>query len=155
MLSTDVGGRAVEERTITVPSGRAVTLIRFDAGRVVFDLHIGSSDPPVNLATIPQDRGPFIAADEVPFLLAAFNGGFKMNAGQGGVEVDGQVVSPLMDGKASFVIDANGTAHIGVWGSTLPTRGEQVESVRQNLPPLIADGHQTPASGPRLTGAPP
>jgi len=147
VLSTDVGGSAVEERTITVPSGRVVTLVRFDAGRVVFDLHIGSSDPPVNLATIPQDRGPAIAADEAPFLLAAFNGGFKMNAGQGGVEVDGQVVSPLMDGKASFVIDANGTAHIGVWGGALPTPGKQVESVRQNLPPLIAGGVPNPTVG--------
>ncbi len=147
MLSKDAGGIAVEERTVTVPSGRVVTLVRFDVGRVVFDLHIGSSDPPVNLATIPQDRGPAIAADEVPFLLAAFNGGFKMNAGQGGVEVDGQVVSPLMDGKASFVIDANGTAHIGVWGSALPTRGEQIESVRQNLPPLITGGAPNPTVG--------
>ncbi len=147
MVSTDTKGTAVEERTVTVPSGRVVTLVRFDAGRVVFDLHIGSSDPPVNLATIAQDRGPAIAGDEVPFLLAAFNGGFKMNAGQGGVEVNGQAVAPLVDGKASFVIDTDGTAHIGVWGSALPTRGEQVESVRQNLPPLITNGVPSPTVG--------
>ena len=119
-MSTDAAGVAVEERTVTVPSGHVVTLVRFDAGRVVFDLHIGSTDPPVNLATIPADRGPAIAADEAPFVLAAFNGGFKIKDGPGGVELQGQVVAPLSDGKASFVIDVNGTAHIGVWGSGLP-----------------------------------
>ncbi len=146
-VSTDVKGTAVEERTVTVPSGRVVTLVRFDDGHVVYDLHVGSSDPLVDLATIAPDRGPAIAADEAPFLLAAFNGGFKMNADQGGVEVDGQVVAPLLDGKASFVIDTDGTAHIGVWGSALPARGEQVESVRQNLPPLITDGIPSPTVG--------
>ena len=60
---------------------------RFDAGSVVFDLHVGTSDPPANLAALPPDRGPALATDETPFLLAAFNGGFKANAGPGGVEV--------------------------------------------------------------------
>ena len=143
-VSTDAAGVAVEERTITVPSGHVVTLIRFDAGRVVFDLHIGSTDPPVNLATIPGDRGPAIAADEAPFLLAAFNGGFKIRDGPGGVELLGQVVAPLSDGKASFVIDVNGTAHVGVWGSGLPAPGEQVASVRQNLAPLVTGGVLNP-----------
>jgi hypothetical protein len=147
VVSTDAAGVAVEEQKVTVPSGRVVTLVRFDAGRVVFDLHIGTSDPPVNLATIPGDRGPAIAADEAPFLLAAFNGGFKIKDGPGGVELQGQVVAPLSDGKASFVIDVNGTAHIGVWGSQLPLPGEQVSSVRQNLAPLITGGVPNPTVG--------
>ena len=42
---------------------------------------------------------------------------------------------PLVDGFASFVIDTDGTGRIGVWGSTVPVPGEQVSSVRQNLPP--------------------
>ncbi len=154
VVSTDSAGVAVEERSVTVPSGHVVTLVRFDAGRVVFDLHIGTTDPPVNLATIPQDRGPAIAADEAPFLLAAFEGGFKIKDGSGGVELQGQVVAPLSDGKASFVIDANGSAHVGVWGSGLPAPGEQVESVRQNLAPLIVNGVPNPAvSDPNAWGA--
>jgi hypothetical protein len=144
IVSRDAEGVAVEEQRVTVPSGRVVTLVRFDAGRVVFDLHIGSTDPPVNLATIPADRGPAIAADEASFLLAAFNGGFKIRDGPGGVELQGQVVAPLSDGKASFVIDVNGTAHVGVWGSGLPLPAEQVASVRQNLAPLITDGVPNP-----------
>jgi hypothetical protein len=125
---------------VTVPSGEQVTLVRFRAGRVVFDLHVGTSDPPANLSTVPQDRGPSVAADEAPFLLAAFNGGFKMNAGEGGFDVEGQVLYPLVNGMASFVIDSDGSAHIGVWGSQLPATGEPVESVRQNQPALITNG---------------
>jgi hypothetical protein len=147
VVSQDAAGVAVEEQRVTVPPGHVVTLVRFDAGRVVFDLHIGSTDPPVNLATIPGDRGPAIAADEAPFLLAAFNGGFKIRDGPGGVELQGQVVAPLSDGRASFVIDVNGTAHVGVWGSGLPLPGEQVASVRQNLAPLITGGVPNPAVG--------
>ena len=145
VLSVDPAGVAVEEQKVTVPSGQVATLIRFDAGRVVFDLHIGSQDPPVNLASIPGDRGPAIAADEAPFLLAAFNGGFKIHDGPGGVEQQGQVIAPLSDGKASFVIDVNGSAHVGVWGSGLPRPGEAVASVRQNLAPLVTNGVTNPA----------
>ena len=144
LVSSDAAGVAVEERTFSAPSGRPVTLARFDKGSVVFDLHIGSSDPPADLAALPADRGPALAADETPFLLAAFNGGFKANAGAGGVEVQGDPVTPLVAGKASLVIDINGTAHIGVWGSELPAPGEQVASVRQNLSPLIAHGVPSP-----------
>ena len=146
VLSQDPAGVAVEEQKVTVPSGQVATLVRFDAGRVVFDLHIGSQDPPVNLSTIPADRGPTIAADEAPFLLAAFNGGFKIHDGPGGVEQQGQVIAPLADGKASFVIDADGTAHVGVWGSGLPRPGEAVASVRQNLAPLVTNGVTNPAA---------
>jgi hypothetical protein len=73
-------------------------------------------------------------------LLAAFNGGFKADAGAGGFELDSQVLVPLESGTASLVIDANGTAHIGVWGQGVPTPGEQVASVRQNLTPLVISG---------------
>jgi hypothetical protein len=85
-----------------------------------------------------------VSTTEIPELLGAFNGGFKVNAAAGGVEVEGQILTPLLNGLASFVIDTNGTGRIGVWGSTVPILGEQVASVRQNLPPLI-EGGQTSA----------
>ena len=144
VVSSDVAGVAVEKDTFTAPSGRVVTLVRFPAGHAVFDLHIGSSDPPADLAALPADRGPTLAADERPFVLAAFNGGFKMNAGQGGVEEAGQIVAPLVEGMASFVIDVDGSAHVGVWSRDLPKPGESVASVRQNQPPLISGGVASP-----------
>jgi hypothetical protein len=89
----------------------------------------------------------YVSTTEIPQLLAAFNGGFEVNAAVGGVEVDGQTLTPLIDGFASFVIDTNGTGRIGVWGSTVPVPGEQVVSVRQNLPPLIDDGQMSSQIG--------
>jgi hypothetical protein len=90
---------------------------------------------------VVPDDGPSIGPDEAPALLAAFNGGFEATAGAGGFELNGQVLVPLQPGYASLVIDADGTAHVGIWGQGLPVPGEQVASVRQNLTPLIAGEH--------------
>jgi hypothetical protein len=111
---------------------------------VTFALHVGSEDPPVGTATITPDAGSVIGPQETPVLMGAFNGGFKMDAGAGGFEVNGQTLSPLVTGEASLVIDADGFARIGVWGQTVPVAGEQVVSVRQNLPPLVANGVASP-----------
>jgi hypothetical protein len=115
-------------------------VVRFRAGQVRFNLHVGSQDPPTGTATIGPESASLVSTTEMPVLLGAFNGGFKANAAAGGVEVDGQTLTPLRDGLASFVIDTNGMARIGIWGLTVPIAGEEVASVRQNLPPLIESG---------------
>jgi hypothetical protein len=136
-----VGGKiAIDYQTTTGSAGGQVTVFRFRAGRSSFRLHVGSSDPPVGSAPISAGSGSVIAADESPLLLAAFNGGFNSSTGVGGFEVDSQVLVPLVAGMASLVIDADGSARVGVWGSTVPVAGEQVVSVRQNLPPLVSGG---------------
>jgi hypothetical protein len=147
VVGTDGLGIAVDERTFTGPSGGAVTVVRFRAGRVQFALHVGSEDPEVGTAVIPPNAGAAIGPQETPVLVGAFNGGFKTTAGAGGFEVDGQVLNPLVAGDASLVIDADGSAHIGVWGQSVPTPGEQVVSVRQNLPPLVSGGVPNPTVG--------
>jgi hypothetical protein len=147
VVGTDGLGIAVDQRTFTGPSGGAVTVVRFRAGRVQFALHVGSEDPPVGTAVIPPNAGAAIGPQETPVLVGAFNGGFKTTAGAGGFEVDGQVLNPLVAGDASLVIDADGSAHIGVWGQSVPTPGEQVVSVRQNLPPLVSGGVPNPTVG--------
>jgi hypothetical protein len=143
---SEVGGAiAVDSQSVTEPSGHQVTLVRFRVGRVRFGLHVGTLDPPRGTATVTADDGPSIGPDEAPSVLAAFNGGFKMDAGVGGFELNGQVLVPLQSGDASLVIDSSGTARIGVWGSGVPVAGEQVASVRQNLPPLVVDGRPSPS----------
>jgi hypothetical protein len=146
VVSTGPLGVLVDRTTVTGPYGGAVTIVRMRAGRVRFDLHVGSQDPPVT-APVPPDRGPTVAADEAPLLVGAFNGGFKMDAGAGGFEVQGSVLRPVVPGLASFVIDADGTGHVGVWGQTVPGPGEQVASVRQNLPALVIGGRPSPTVG--------
>ncbi len=139
-LSTGPHGVAIDEHVFTQPDGVPVTVARFLRGNVSYNLHIGSQEPPTNGATLSPESGPAVSAAEQPHLLACFNGGFKANAGVGGVETDGTVLLPLKTGEASLVVDANGGAQIGVWGSTVPTPGESVASVRQNLPPLVLNG---------------
>ena len=128
-----------------------MTVIRFRSGYVRFDLHVGTTDPAVGSAVIPLDSRASIGPDEIPLLLAAFNGGFKESSQAGGFELDGEVLNPLVTGMASFVIDADGATHVGVWGAGLPAPGEQVESVRQNLPPLVSGGAASPTVGDATT----
>jgi hypothetical protein len=135
---------AVDERSFPYPDGSVVTVARFRSGQVAFDLHVGSQDPPANLAALPADAQPAVSSTEAPRLLAAFNGGFKLTSGEGGFEVDGQTLAPLVDHLASFVIDSNGTGHVGIWGQDVPVPNETVASVRQNLPPLVLGSQPSP-----------
>lgn len=139
------GAIAVDTQAVTEADGHVVTIFRFRAGRTRFALHAGSTDPPMAAGIVGPDDGSTVGPDEVPVLLAAFNGGFKANAGAGGFELDSQVIVPLQTGVASLVIDATGSAHVGAWGEGLPVTGEQVVSVRQNLPPLVVNGQPSPA----------
>ncbi len=139
------GNIAIDTQAITEADGNVVTIFRFRVGQTRFALHAGSLDPPGAAADAGPEDGSTVGPDEVPLLLAAFNGGFKANAGAGGFELDSQVILALQTGLASLVIDADGSAHVGTWGEGLPVPGEQVMSVRQNLPPLIIDGRPSPA----------
>ncbi|HUY65253.1 MAG TPA: hypothetical protein VMV06_00410, partial [Acidimicrobiales bacterium] len=49
-------------------------------------------------------------------LDAAFNSGFRMQDSEGGYYADGVTAAPLVAGRASLVINANGTPEIGSWG---------------------------------------
>jgi len=137
-------GIAVDELTFTSADGSQVTVARFRVGQTRFALHVGSEDPPQGSAVLPAQAAPMVSSAEASLLLAAFNGGFKISAGAGGFEVDGQTLNPLVSGMASFVIDTNGTGHIGIWGQDLPAAGEQIASVRQNLPPLVIGSQPSP-----------
>jgi hypothetical protein len=75
-------------------------------------------------------------------LVAAFNGGFLMDAAGGGYVTEGRVVVPLVTGAASLVFRANGTVDVGAWGSDVSMTADVV-GVRQNLVPLVAGGQPT------------
>jgi hypothetical protein len=122
--------------------GSVVTLATFH-GPVQYVLHDGSMDPkvPGHLTEGPKVTGP-----ERARLLAAFNGGFQKKSHAGGYEQEGHVAWPLQAGLASLVIDAHGHARIGVWGQTVPSPGEKLYDVRQNLWLLVAGGQPTAQS---------
>ena len=129
---------------VRTADGTRVTIATF-LGPVRYVLHNGSADPGPAVSGRVR-AGPAVTGAERRQLLAAFNGGFKLSAGAGGYMQEGHVISPLRPGFASLVIDRSGRARIGVWGSGLPTPGEAVYSVRQDLRPLVLNGRPTAAS---------
>ena len=75
-------------------------------------------------------------------LVAAFNGGFMMDAARGGYFTEGRIIDRLRPGVASLVIYAGGSVNVGAWDTDVrmtPT----VVAVRQNLVPLVAGGRPT------------
>jgi hypothetical protein len=80
---------------------------------------------------------------EAASLVAAFNGGFKMNEARGGYYTERRTVYPLRPGAASLVIYANGQVSVGAWDRDVAMT-PNVASVRQNLLPLVAGGQPTP-----------
>jgi hypothetical protein len=76
-------------------------------------------------------------------LVAAFNGGFIMNAAEGGYYTEGRFIDPLRRGAASLVITTDGSVDVGAWGSDVKW-SPHIVAVRQNLAPLVADGRPTP-----------
>jgi hypothetical protein len=134
---------AVEFSRVRAPDGSVIMIATF-RGPVRYVLHDGSQDP--GRLAGPVTEGPKITGPSRARLLAAFNGGFKMTSLAGGYEQEGHVARPLLTGLASLVIDRSGQARIGVWGQTVPTPGEAVYSVRQNLWLLVSGGRPTAQS---------
>ncbi len=130
---------------VRTADGARVTVAVF-RGPVRYVLHNGSEDPGYAAAVDGVKAGPAVGGAERKKLLAAFNGGFKLGVGAGGYEQERHVVSPLLKGDASLIIDRSGRARIGVWGYGAPAAGEAVYSVRQNLQPLVEHGQPTQAA---------
>ena len=125
--------------------GAMVTVAIF-RGPVRFVLHNGSQDPGSAASVKGVRYGPAVGSAERRHLLAAFNGGFRLGVGAGGYQQEGHIISPLLSGYASLIIDRSGRARIGLWGYGAPARGEAVYSVRQNLRLLVEHGRPTPAA---------
>lgn len=128
---------------VRTADGSVITIATF-RGPVQYVLHNGSQDP--GRLAGPVMAGPKITGPGRARLLAAFNGGFKLDSLAGGYEQEGHVVRPLRPGLASLVIDRSGQASVGVWGHGVPIAGEAVYSVRQNLWALVAGGRPTAES---------
>ena len=136
-----VGGvRVVYQTTLVPPGGTYPAGIAWmDARLLAARLYSGSKSP---------GGGPYrytapIQPAQAATLVAAFNGGFLMNAARGGYYTQGRTIDPLRRGAASLVIYADGSVGVGAWGRDVRMAGNVV-SVRQNLVPLVAGGRPTP-----------
>jgi hypothetical protein len=97
--------------------------------------------------SISPGGGPYrftapVQPTQAASLVAAFNGGFKMDVAEGGYYTEGRLIDPLVAGAASLVIYADGSVTIGAWGRDV-TMTPNVVAVRQNLVPLVAGGQPT------------
>ncbi len=130
------GVRAVYETTLLPPGGAQPAGIAWMDTRLLgARLYSGSKSPGGGpyLLTAP------VAAAQAATLVAAFNGGFLMNAAGGGYYTEGRVIVPLVAGSASLVIRADGSVTVGAWDSDVSMTPDVV-AVRQNLVPLVAGG---------------
>ena len=116
-----------------------VALLEFDQRLVGLRLHSGT----VDAGAAGWRYGPSIAGPERRLLVAAFNGGFKLDTGAGGFESYGRVGFPLRAGLGSIVTYSDGLTDIGAWRAAVPAPGRRVVSVRQNLQLLIDAGHSS------------
>jgi hypothetical protein len=111
----------------------------FDPSLVSGQLHPGFQDPGGT-----WQAGTSLTPAEQRTVVAVFNGGFRLNgASHGGYYSQGRTASPLVDGAASLVLRADGTATVGAWNREV-RMDPGVASVRQNLVPLLDEGQVTP-----------
>jgi hypothetical protein len=88
--------------------------------------------------------GTSLTSAEQRTVVAVFNGGFRLNgASHGGYYSQGRIARPLVDGAASLVLRADGSATVGAWNREV-RMGPGVASVRQNLALLVDEGQVNP-----------
>lgn len=130
---------AVYETTLVPPGGSQPAGIAWmDAHLLAARLYSGSKSPgggPYRYTAPVQPAG-------ARRLVAAFNGGFMMNAARGGYYTEGRLIDPLRRGSASLVIYADGSVNVGAWGTDV-RMAHEVSAVRQNLVPLVSDSRPT------------
>jgi len=135
------------------PSGRQVL------GRPV--LYTGNSgnafvawmDPElVRPAVVPGTGDPLgspwggqVDPGQRPFLVSAFNGGFKFGDFAGAVTAFGNQYRAPVDGQGSFIVYDDGSFNVGAWGRDNDP-SKQVVALRQNLGMLVDGGAPTPAA---------
>lgn len=107
----------------------------------------GTTDP------LASPWGGQVVADQQPFLVASFNGGFKWGDFIGGVIAFGASYRSPVAGVASLIAYDDGSFTVGAWGRDVDP-AKRVVALRQNLG-LLVDG-ATPtaaASNPGAWGA--
>ncbi|MEI7993037.1 MAG: hypothetical protein WCH93_11510, partial [Actinomycetota bacterium] len=91
----------------------------FDPSRLRAALFNGSEIPGKG----PWRNGSRITKGALPALVAAFNGGFRLEHIRGGYVTEGRTVRRLRNGEATLAIDRDGRLALGVWGKDLTDDG--------------------------------
>ncbi|MEO5982433.1 MAG: phosphodiester glycosidase family protein [Pedococcus sp.] len=139
VASTDAAGHALLYTALLHPDPRHIPVVAAAAlipqSRTVLHLNAGTREPVVGGQ--PSSRSMVPTSDR-PYLIAAFNAGFKMKDSGGGWYSDGRQVLPLGEGFASLVIHRDGHATVQEWHRA--DLGPDVVAVRQNLHLVVSGG---------------
>jgi hypothetical protein len=131
-------GYLTQIRPDAVHTSELVLVAWMDPHRATFQQFPGTKVPGGSWATPPQVP---VAAQRS--LIAAFNGGFRLEDARGGYYAEGRYAKPLRDGAASLVIGTTGQANVVMWGRDAQM-GPGIATVRQNLDLLIDGGVPAP-----------
>jgi hypothetical protein len=113
-----------------------VKLVAIDTRQLELRIEAGFEEPRPLTGPPGRGRNPKSARAG---LVGAVNGAFQTRHGEYGMVVDKRVLLPPQPGASSVVVDVHGRALLGSWDDDekLP---DQVQSLRQNLDPLIDGG---------------
>jgi hypothetical protein len=127
-------------RADDIYTSQITTAVWMDPKLLRLELVPGSTEPGGTWA-----HPPYVTPAELPYLAAAFNGGFRFQDARGGIYLEGKAGVPLVPGAASLVIYKDGRVDIGDWGATV-SMSPQVESVLQNVVLLVDNGKLAPSA---------
>jgi hypothetical protein len=122
-------------RADRIYTSQITTAVWIDPALLRLQLVPGSTEPGGSWA-----HPPYVTTAELPYLVAAFNGGFRFQDARGGIYLEHKTGVPLVAGAASFVLYKNGKVNIGAWGTDVSMTSD-VESVLQNVVLLVDNGH--------------
>jgi hypothetical protein len=88
-------------------------------------------------------HGDHVPPSATPGLVAAFNGGFRLDMARGGYQSEGRVVHPFVTGRATFGVRADGTVDLGEWGRDLQPTTPYASAV-QSLDLIVDGGNDVP-----------
>jgi hypothetical protein len=140
---TDSTGKVVAYRTFLQPdptrSYAMTAVVAFNLKQVQLHYQVGFGEPyapGVSKFSNGKIPGNFLSPN---VLLAAFNGGFKVEHGAFGSMENGKTSVPPRNGFATVAIYRDGHVQIGEWGKDLGLTPDMV-AFRQNGPLVIRNG---------------
>jgi uncharacterized protein YceK len=132
--------RGVPVTYVATTAGGSIGLLWMDTAVLRFRFIPGFAIPE-NTPVLPADRRP---SSWVPWMAAAFNGGFKLSDGAGGYYYAGKVVRTLRPGLAALTITNAGRISVVKWGREQSSVANLLV-VRENLP-LLVDSYRARTS---------
>jgi Phosphodiester glycosidase len=127
-------------RADDVYTSQITTAVWVDTKLLRLRLVPGSTEPGGTWA-----HPPYVSSGELPYLVAAFNGGFRFQDAKGGIYLEGKQGVPLVKGAASLVFYSGGRVAVGAWGAGV-SMTPAVQSVLQNVVLLVDHGQLAPSA---------